>query len=211
MNLPAQNRENARCRHARYAAVRAVARRVRRAAMLLAACSLLAGQLPLNGDPSEGTSGYPVKLGFLYQFALFVQWPADSFNSATAPLVVCVVGQDPFDAELEEQFEGRTVEKHHMLIRRAKNTDDLKACHMVFVPAPESRQTAKVIASLQGTTVLTVGETEGFAERGGIINFTIYENRLHFEINLDAVRQTRLTISSRVLALARIVRDPPHP
>ena len=82
---------------------------------------------------------------------------------------------------------------------------------MVFVPAHESKQAAQVIASLQGAPVLTIGESEGFAERGGLVNFTIDQNRLHFEINFDAVRQTPLTISSRLLALAKIVRDPPHP
>jgi hypothetical protein len=64
---------------------------------------------------------------------------------------------------------------------------------------------------LRGSSVLTIGETKGFAQRGGIINFTIEKNKLHFEINLDAAKQTPLTISSKVLAIAKIVRDAPHP
>ena len=88
---------------------------------------------------------------------------------------------------------------------------NLKNCHMVFVPTMESKQAAGIIESLKGAPVLTIGETKGFAERGGIINFTIDQNKLHFEINLDAAQQTPLRISSRVLALARIVRAPPQP
>ena len=210
MNRSVQIRKKAVEEQPRYTGVLVAARPWKRVTLVIVACCFLMNARPLRGEPNDDTS-YPVKLGFLYQLTLYVQWPSGSFKSATAPLVVCVIGHDPFDSDLEEEFENHTVEKHPVVIRRAKGIDNLGSCHVVFVPAPESKQSAKVIASLQGSPVLTVGETPGFAERGGLINFTVLQNRLHFEINLDAVRQTSLTISSRVLALAKIVRDPSQP
>lgn len=174
-------------------------------------CGLILGVASSARAQSGMNAEYPVKLAFLYQFALFVEWPSDAFPNATSPLVVCVVGEDPFDPELEGELGSRTVDKHHMVIRRLKRGSDSRACHMVFVPHAESRQGDAIVGSLKGLPVLTVGETNGFAEGGGIVNFTFEGNKLRFEINLDAASRTPLRISSKVLAMARIVRDPPHP
>jgi hypothetical protein len=182
-----------------------------RGALLIAVCSLLLGAPPLIGAENEETAEYPVKLAFLYQFAQYIQWPPEAYENATAPLVVCVVGGDPFDPDLEQELLNHAIDKHLISIRSVKRGANLRFCQMVFVPALQSKQAASVIDSLRGSPVLTIGETKGFAERGGIINFIIEQNKLHFEINLNAAKQTPLSISSKVLALARIVRDPPHP
>lgn len=186
------------------------ARLVRRGVLLLAAWGLISAAPPLVRAQSEENAQYPIKLAFLYQFAQFVQWPSEAFPQDHTPFVVCVVGEDPFDPDHEQDLRSRTIDKHPVVIKGVKRGANLRACHMVFVTAPESRQVARIVNSLKGSSVLTIGETKGFAERGGIINFTIEENKLHFEINLDATKRTPLRISSKVLALARIVRDPPH-
>ena len=179
--------------------------------LLIAACGLMLGVPPHISAQSEETAEYPVKLAFLYQFAQFVQWPPQAFENPTAPLVVCVVGEDPFDPNLEQELLNHTVDKHPIAFMSVKRGANLKSCHMVFVPAPQSKQAASIIEGLRGSPVLTIGETKGFALRGGIINFTIEQGKLHFEINLDAAQQTPLTISSKVLALAKIIREPAHP
>ena len=194
-----------------YRVAQVTTRLIRRGALLLVACGLVWGVLPVIPTQGEETAEYPVKLAFLYQFAQFVRWPPAAFETPTSPLVVCVAGQDPFDPDLEQELLNRTIDQHAIAIMSVKRGANLRNCHMVFVPAPESKQAASIIDSLRGSSVLTIGETKGFAERGGIINFTIEKNKLHFEINLDAVKQTPLTISSKVLAIAKIVRDPPHP
>ncbi len=178
---------------------------------LLLACGLTVGSQSLVRADGVEKAAYPLKLAFLYQFAQFVQWPSEAFQNPRSPLRVCVVGADPFDPGLEEDLETRTVDQHPVMIMRLKPGGNLKACHVVFVPAGERKQTANIIESLKHSPVLTVGEVSGFAEQGGIINFCTESNKLRFEINLDAARQTPLAISSKVLALARIVRDPPHP
>ncbi len=211
MKTNGQKQDNSGARRSRDLLAQVGARLVRGVALLMVSCGLIVGTPPLVHAQGEENTQYRIKLAFLYQFAQFVEWPPDAFQSANAPLVVCIAGEDPFDSDLELDFRSRTIDKHPMVIRTVKRGTSLRACHLVFVTAPEYKHMASIIDSLKGSQVLTIGETKGFAERGGIINFTIEGNKLHFEINLDAARQTTLRISSKVLALARIVRDPARP
>jgi len=206
-----QNPDDSQARQANHRVTRVTTRFVRAGAFLIAVCGLILSVLPPVCAQSEETAEYPVKFAFLYQFAQFIQWPPGAFENATAPLVVCVVGRDPFEPDLEQNLLNHTIDKHPIAIMSVKRGASLRVCQMVFVPASESKQTPGIIDGLRGSSVLTIGETKGFVERGGIINFTIEQNKLHFEINLDAARQSPLVISSKVLALARIVRDPRHP
>ena len=170
---------------------------------------LICGALVLG--PSHATAQgdddgeYRVKLAFLYNFAQFVQWPRDAFRDPAAPLTVCVAGPNPFTGEIEQSLRGRTVGGHPISIKRLKREDDPRSCQMVFVRASEKNVDRGILAALKGSSTLTVGEAKGFAERGGIINLTPERNRLRFEINVNAAAQTRLKISSKLLALARIV------
>jgi len=163
----------------------------------------------LAQDDNDGE--YRLKLAFLYNFAQFVQWPPEAFHDPAAPLTMCVAGQDPFQGEIEQSLSGRSVGGHPIEIKKLGPNDDPRACHMIFVRASEKREAAKILAALKGSSTLTVGETRGFADLGGVINLTLDENKLRFEINLDAATQTRLKISSKLLALAKIVKVDPNP
>jgi YfiR/HmsC-like len=173
-------------------------------------CSVLLG-VSRAFSRSEDDAEYKVKLAFLYNFAQFVEWPPDAFADADAPLTVCVAGEDPFNAELEQSLRGRKAGGHPVEIRRFKPDDDPRACHIIFVRASEKKAAGRILASLNGSNTLSVGEAKGFAERGGIINMTLEENKLRFEVNVDAAAQTRLKISSKLLALAKIVKEPRGP
>ena len=94
-----------------------------------------------------------------------------------------------------------------MEVLTLKPTDTLSVCHMVFIPASEKNQVNKVVSDLKGSSTLTVGETEGFAELGGIINLTVEGNKVHFEVNQLAAQRAGLKISSKLLSLAKIVSD----
>lgn len=170
------------------------------------ACWLLLGALPASPQADDNTE-YKVKLAFLYNFAQFVQWPSEAFRGADAPLTICVAGENPFRGELAQGLRGRKAGGHPIEIKRIKTGDNPNACHLIFVRAEEKRATERILASLRGST-LTVGETKGFAQRGGVINLTQENNKLSFEINVDAANQTRLKISSKLLALAKIVGGP---
>jgi len=150
---------------------------------------------------------YPVKLAFLYNFTKFVEWPPDSYLAPGAPLVICIVGHDPFSPDIEGELRSRTVGSHPIEVRTLRPSDIMSVCHMVFVPLTEKDNAARIVRGLKGSSTLTVGETEGFAVRGGIINLTAEGSKLHFEVNLLAADRAGLKISAKMLALAKIVQD----
>lgn len=157
----------------------------------------------MNEDDVE----YPAKLAFLYNFAKFIEWPPGSYRSPGAPLVICIAGRDPFSQSVEDQLRTRTVSGHPIEIRALPATDALSVCRMVFIPITAKDRADNILRGLRGSSTLTVGETEGFATRGGIINLTIEGNRLRFEINQLAAERAGLKISSRLFSLAKIVTD----
>ncbi len=181
-------------------------RRIRRASVIIVCwflSSVYSRTFLLNGEGAE----YPLKLAFLYNFAKFVEWPSDSFRSPGAPLAICIVGHNPFSLGIEEELRSRPVGGHSIEFVARKPTDTLNACHIVFVPVTEKDQAARIVSSLKGLGALTVGESEGFAVRGGIINFTVEGGNVRFEINRTAAGRAGLKISSKLLSLARIVTE----
>lgn len=175
------------------------------ARLLFVSCFVLncaASPLPVD-SPSE----YQVKAAFLFNFAKFVEWPADAFASSQAPFVICVLGEDPFGPMLDTTLAGKTMGTHPVLLRRIKEHNDARRCHIVFVSSSESRNFAAVVDSVRGFAVLLVGDTDGFAAAGGSIEFTIEGNHVRFLINPDAAQRAGLMLSSKLLMLARIVHD----
>jgi YfiR/HmsC-like len=177
--------------------------------------AIIAGGLFLSASPkalsqNEEGAEYSVKLGFLYNFTKFVEWPPDSFRDPGAPLVICIVGHDPFRQDLEAELQTRKVGDHPVEVRTQTPNDRLSVCHIVFVPVTEKSQSDRILRGLQGSRTLTVGETEGFAELGGIINLTVEDNKVHFEINRLAADRAGLKIRSWLLSIAKIVKEQDH-
>ena len=191
-------------------AVRIAGRRGRRAGLFAIVCWLFANASPealsLTGESVE----YPIKLAFLYNFAKFVEWPSDSYRTPGAPLEICIVGHDPFSPDGERELQTRTVAGHPVEVLALKPTDTLSVCHMVFIPITENDQADKIVRGLKGSSTLTVGEAEGFAVLGGIINLTLEGNKVHFEVNRLAADRAGLKISSKLLSLAKIVTERDH-
>jgi hypothetical protein len=177
--------------------------------------AVITGGIFLSASPkalSQNEEGpeYSVKLGFLYNFTKFVEWPADAFREPDAPLVICIVGHDPFRQDLEAELRTRKVGDHPVEIRTQMPIDKLGVCHILFVPVTEKNQSDRILRGLQGARTLTVGETEGFAVLGGIINLTVEDNKVHFEINRLAADRAGLKIGSRLLSIAKIVKGQDH-
>jgi hypothetical protein len=156
---------------------------------------------------TKAASEYQVKAAFLYNFAKFVDWPPSAFADAKQPLDICVYGHDPFGTALEDALLGKRIGERRISLGRAVQFQDLAGCHVVFVDASARESAADLVNRLKGRAVLLVGETDGFAASGGTIQFTIEDNRVHFVINPDAADRAGLKISSKLLALAKIVRD----
>jgi hypothetical protein len=150
---------------------------------------------------------YPAKLAFLYNFAKFIEWPLASYSFPGAPFVVCIAGRDPFRSDDESELRTRTVLGHPIQIRALRVTGTLSACNIAFIPVTENDQAGNILRGFKGSSTLTVGETQGFAARGGVINLTVEGNRLRFEINQMAAERAGLKISSKLFSLAKIVTD----
>jgi hypothetical protein len=156
---------------------------------------------------SSGTSEYEVKAGFLYNFAKFIEWPSSAFGDANVPIRLCIFGRDPFGDAIDEVVRGKSVNGREFAIRRMSKLEDLRGCHLVFISTSEARHLSEVLEGLKGTASLTVGDGEGFAERGGAIEFFVEGNKVRFSVNVDAIKRAHLEVSSKLLALAKIVHD----
>jgi len=182
-------------------------RRILRASFFVIIFWLLSAGSPKAVPMSEESVEYPVKLAFLYNFTKFIEWPPESYSAPGGPMVICIVGDDPFNPGLEAELRTRTAGSHPVEIRASRPNDSLNICHIVFVPATDESQATRVLRRLKGSSTLTVGETEEFTKLGGIIDFTVEEHKVHFELNPLAAERARLKISSKLLALAKIVHD----
>jgi hypothetical protein len=154
---------------------------------------------------AQTISEYQVKAAFLYKFAKFVEWPAQTFRNDQDPIHICVLGQDPFGGALAEAMEGKTVLGRPFLITGISDAGKASDCQILFVGSSERKHLSSIFADLRATGVLTVGETNGFATQGGMVNFKLVEGRVRLEINAEAAGQAKLRISSKVLNLAQIV------
>jgi hypothetical protein len=161
-----------------------------------------------GGGGQQAPTEYQLKAAFLFNFAKFVDWPPESFSSPRAPFAICVLGKDPFGRALDDLLPGKTIGDRAVVIVRLKDTLNARHCQMVFVSASESRNLAAIFEGLRGTNALTVGESDGFAESGGAIQFTVEENHVRFLINPEAGERAGLKLSSKLLALAKIVHEP---
>jgi YfiR/HmsC-like len=168
---------------------------------------LLAGLalLPMRASAQEYRSGeYELKAAILFNLVKFVEWPAAAYPGAQAPTVLCTLGRDPFGSALD-QFAGNTVNGRPLMIRRLQRDDDASGCHLVYISSSERKLLRQLLKTLQGGPILTVGETEQFAIRGGMIQLSVENKQVHFTINLSAASREQLRIRSNLLALSRIV------
>jgi hypothetical protein len=149
---------------------------------------------------------YRVKAAFLYNFAKFVEWPHDAWSSPADPVTLCVVGKSPFGDALTQVVEGKSVQGRPMCLRQIQDAGAAGNCRILFISDSERKRILTILGAVRGRGVLTVGESPGFAASGGVINFKIDGGHVRFEINLAAADEQKLTISSKLLSLAEVLR-----
>jgi len=154
---------------------------------------------------AQSASEYQVKAAFLFNFARFVEWPADAFLSVDSPLQICILGQDPFGRDFEQMIEDKTVSGHRMELAHPEGVPQARACQILFISSPDKQQIRETLEGLKGSSVLTVGDAPGFAKMGGVINFVLDDNRVRFEINQKAAEAAHLKLSARLLTVAKLV------
>jgi YfiR/HmsC-like len=165
---------------------------------------MLAPGTSFAADP-QTLSEYQIKAGFFFNFTRFVEWPESAFETATSPILACITGETPLTDLVTDVAVGKIVNGRAVSIRRVKASDDLRRCNLLFISAAEERRAAEILAGLKKTSTLTVGETPGFAQAGGMINFSIQENRVKLELNLDATTRAGLKVNSKLIAVSRLV------
>ncbi len=161
----------------------------------------------LLGDArAQEIDEYQVKAAFLYNFAKFVDWPSQTFKTPQDPIVICVLGHNPFGNALKDVIRGKSVDGRAFAFRQVENASGADACQILFVSSSEAKHFRALWGSLKPAGILTVGEAQGFAANGGVINFKLDDGRVRFEINVNAAELEQLRISSKLLSLAQIVR-----
>jgi hypothetical protein len=172
---------------------------VRKWFFLALACITLSASAFADENPLE----YQVKAAFLLNFTKFVEWPAAAFADEHSPLAICILGEDPFGNTLTEVVKGEAVKGRELVIERIARAPAPKTCQVLFVATSE-KDARKILAEL-GPGVLTVGEGQKFLQAGGIVAFVIENRRVRFDINQSAAAKAMLTISSRLMNVARSV------
>jgi hypothetical protein len=169
----------------------------------LIACLSLALLLPADASAQESQpSEYQVKAAFLFNFAKFVEWPPETFAGATSPLVVGILGDSPFGGDLERTIQNKTINNRLIVVKSLHSLAEATNCQVLFISTSEKKRLAEIFDGLHGASVLTVSETDGFTEAGGMINFVWEGKKIRFEINNDAARKANLKINSKLLSVA---------
>jgi hypothetical protein len=164
--------------------------------------ALLAPSVLNAGAPAQE---YEIKAVFLYNFAQFVQWPPDAFADKNAPLVIGILGNDPFGSYMDEAVRGETVNGRPFVVRRFGRAEDIDGCHILFISRSESGRLDEILDKLKGKSVLTVGDMDDFSHYGGMIRFVTENNKVRLRINVEAAKSAGLKISSKLLRPAEIV------
>jgi hypothetical protein len=190
------------------------------AAIALAFVCVLGG-LTAAARADEARREYRLKAAFVYRFLQFTDWPPDAFDAEDAPIVVAVVGDDPFRGGLEQALAGKAVGRRPIQFESvpalAPNANAGMGdgggafdCHVLFVsPSLAPQDVLDVLRQVRGTPVLTLSDRGGeFTRAGGVLRLLVEENRVRFEVNLNAVHRQQLKMSAQVLKLARVYEEP---
>ena len=162
---------------------------------------MLSGRIAISAQTT--TPEYKLKAVFLYNFTQFIDWPPSSFATAHSPLIIGILGTDPFGTYLTETVAGEKINGHSLIITHYKTAEEANGCHILFVNTDNKKQD-KVITGLHGRNILTVSDAPDFTKQGGIIKFFTKSNKIKLEINLEAAKAANLAISSKLLRLAEI-------
>lgn len=167
----------------------------------------------LGLNPASGeviSHEYPLKAVFLVNFAHFTDWPTNAFEEPDSPMVIGVLGNDPFGALLDDAVQGETAKGRQFVVKRYRGIEDIKSCHILFISQSETPHLGKIMAALKGKSILTVSDIDGSAYRGVCVRFVTENNKIRLRINIVSLKNADLVVSSQLLRLAEIVSTSPN-
>lgn len=183
----------------------------RRSEWLLLACYALFLFGPFAILPTHGqtvTREYDLKAVLLFNLVQFVEWPATVFKSPDDPIVIGILGRDPFGAVLDNVVRDEKVGGRKVVVKRFTTLAAARESHVLFISRSEESRFLRILSDLRGTPILSVSDIENFARRGGMVRFFINsESKIKLRINIDKVKQNGLTISSKLLRVAEVERS----
>jgi len=173
------------------------------AAFILALACLTISR-PAQAAGSTGPEReYELKAAVLYHIMEYVEWPKESLPDQSGTIQIGLLGNIPFAAALEV-LNGKPLQGRKVVVKKLDKPQDAGECQVIFISSSEKGRVSEIVSELKTRPILTVSEVEGFAERGGIVNLVAVQNRINMEINREAAKQSRLTISSQLLKLAKV-------
>jgi hypothetical protein len=170
---------------------------------------LLLGNITVQAQLSRE---YQLKAVFLYNFAQFTEWPTNALADDKSPIIIGIVGADPFGAVLEQTIRGETVAGHPLTVEHFPHVADIKTCHLLFIPQSETRHVDEILKTVGDKPVLTVADIDTPLTAGVMIRFVVQNNKVHFRINTPAARAANISLSSKLLRVAETApggRTPP--
>ncbi len=149
---------------------------------------------------------YEIKAAYIYHFINYIDWPANALPPPGGTLTIGIVGENPFSAAFDP-LNGKQVKGRTLAVKQITAVQDANSCQIIFIFASETSRLKEILDQFKELHVVTVGEIDGFAAHGGIINFISESNKVRFEINPDAAKRLGLSISSELLKLAKLVKS----
>ncbi len=171
------------------------------AALLALGLSTLAPTRAL-AQTADSAPEYAVKAGYLLNFARYAEWRADAFASPTAPILICVLGEDPFGELLDRVVGGRVSQSRPLSLRRSRRVEELRACHVVFISRSERMDLPAILATLRGTHAVTVCDMDALFDQGVMIKLAVVKETVRFEVMLEPAERAGLRFNSRMLDAA---------
>ena len=188
-------------------AAKKVLRFTRRQWLVGLACLCLAGG-SVHGDERSGTvSEHQLKAAFLYNFTQFTEWPARTFSTPEAPIVIGIIGEDPFGKTLDDLVKGEVVRGRPLVVQRFRAGEDFGGCQILFISRSEKERLGALLTELKGRPVLTVSDIKDFAQEGGMVSLILANKAVKLEVNQAVAEEAALQLSAKLLKLARITKS----
>lgn len=166
---------------------------------------VLALALVTLAQAAQQPTEYDIKAVFLLNFTRFVEWPAPGKPAESQPLVIGVIGDDPFGRRLDEAIQGEKVQSRALTVKRITNADQARECAAVFISRSEKNRLREILERLEGLPILTVSDIPEFAEAGGMVGLVSDKGKIRLHINVEVAKESKLSISSKLLRPAQIV------
>ncbi len=157
------------------------------------------------GAQAARASEAQVKAVFLFNFAQFVDWPPEAVPDSQAPLVIGILGGDPFGEFLDATVRGERRGARPFAVQRYQRVEEITRCDILFIGRPVADRPEDILARLKNRPILTVSDADRFAERGGMIRLVTDRSRIRLQINPEPAEAAHLTISSKLLRVAEVI------